>query len=125
MEKDALISPNKIYRYTLRRVWDNTKPDLIWIMLNPSTADAEKDDATIRRCIGFSQRFEYGGLVVVNLFAWRSSKPVPQSHWSPPYIGPANDHHILQNCLNKTVVCAWGAGGPQWRVNEVRMLTRA
>src|SRR3546814_16904510 len=59
----------------LWRIWDDTKPQCMFIMLNPSTADADLDDPTIRRCIGFAKSWGYGGLQVCNLFAYRSTEP--------------------------------------------------
>jgi len=59
------------YRYHLWRTWDETRPRLLWVMLNPSTADGETDDPTVRRCIGFSKGWGYGSIEIVNLFAYR------------------------------------------------------
>ena len=64
------------YRYKLWRTWDDVRPVVMFIMLNPSTADATADDPTIRRCIGFAHDWGYGGVRVGNLFAWRT--PYPQ-----------------------------------------------
>lgn len=84
---------------------------MCWIMLNPSTADAALDDPTIRRCIGFSQRWGFGGLVVVNLFALRATDPKELlKHRSP--IGDRNDAFIkmaIEGCA--LTVCAWGTAG--------------
>lgn len=75
MERAAEFSGCGRYRYSLRRRWADGGPPACWIMLNPSTADAEKDAPTIRRCIGFSKAWGHNALVVVNLFALRSTDP--------------------------------------------------
>lgn len=73
MKKTANV--NGDYRYRLGRYWDNKKRNVLFIGLNPSTADAYEDDATIRRLIGFSKDWGFGGLTIVNLFAYRSTDP--------------------------------------------------
>ena len=60
------------YRYLLWREWNAKLPRLLWILLNPSTADERVDDPTLRRVLGFSRSYGFGGLEVVNLFALRS-----------------------------------------------------
>ena len=74
MERTAIISPCERFRYALTRRWTDG-PIALFIMLNPSDADAYIDDPTIRRCIGFAKRENCGGLRVENLFAYRSPKP--------------------------------------------------
>jgi hypothetical protein len=77
-------------------------------MLNPSTADADTDDPTIRRCIAFSKAWGFGGLAVVNLFALRATNPQSLRHHDDP-VGPDNDDAILDAAINlDRVVCAWG-----------------
>lgn len=73
--KTAEISSCGKYRYELTRTWDPQKMMVCFIGLNPSTADAENDDATIRKCIGFAQRWEYGGILMLNIFAFRTVSP--------------------------------------------------
>lgn len=112
MHRDAVISPCGQYRYLLRRVWDPALPVCTFIMLNPSKADGTIDDPTIRRCIGFARAWGYGGFVVVNLFAYRGTKPAElRRAWDP--VGPANDRYIFEAALlsGGPVVAAWGAGG--------------
>lgn len=96
------------YRYTLTRSWGDGLR-LHFIMLNPSTADAENDDRTISRCIRFAKRENYGGLVVLNLFAFRATNPKDMEKADDP-VGP-NNVEILKECLADSVktVCAWGA----------------
>ena len=73
-------SPCGVYRYSLRREWDNTKQDLLWVMLNPSSATGKSNDPTMRRCIDFAIDNGYGSMTVVNLFAFRSTDPSFLSH---------------------------------------------
>lgn len=75
VQKGAIISECGRYRFQLWRIWDETKPKVLFIMHNPSTADAEKDDPTIRRCIGFARAWGYGGIYVGNLFPYRATDP--------------------------------------------------
>ncbi|HYG67177.1 MAG TPA: DUF1643 domain-containing protein [Anaeromyxobacteraceae bacterium] len=110
--KAAAISDDGRYRYTLERIWDPSKVPAVFCMLNPSTADASQDDPTIRRCRGFAQTLGYGGLIVVNLFALRSTDPTALLDADDP-IGPGNDEQILAAAArgDGTVICAWGTGG--------------
>lgn len=108
----AMISEDGRYRYTLEREWDRAKPTAVFVMLNPSTADANADDPTIRRCRGFAQALGYGGLVVANLFAYRATDPSDLLYVEDP-VGPENDAMILALAArgDGRVICAWGAGG--------------
>lgn len=109
---EATISEDGLYRYELTRRWSNTQTlssrTLTWVMLNPSTADAELDDPTIRRCIRFSKDWDFDALVVVNLFALRATKPVHLNHHPDP-VGPKNDLLAGYWMRNTVVVAAWGA----------------
>lgn len=71
----AILSDCGKYRFQLWRIWDASKPLVLWIMHNPSTADASNDDPTIRRIIGFTKAWGYGGLYVGNLFPYRATDP--------------------------------------------------
>lgn len=112
----AVLSDDRAYRYRLWRVWDETRPRACYIMLNPSTADEMKDDATIRVCKGRAIRLGYGGLDVVNLFALRSTlpqalygHPAPISHPDEPL--RSSDLLIEAATRAGIVICAWGAHG--------------
>jgi hypothetical protein len=112
MEKGAIFSTCEQYRYRLWRHWGLGAPRAraVFIMLNPSTADAEEDDPTIRKCIGFAERMGYAGIDVVNLYAYRATKPAELKRVGWPK-GPDNDRHILEACRNnidREAICAWG-----------------
>lgn len=113
MYRYADISECETYRYSLVRTWRASDRFCLWIMANPSTADGREDDATIRRCISFSERFGCGSLEVVNLFAYRTKSPeVLFKAWGngEPVIGPRNDEYISSAILRAhLIVCAWGA----------------
>lgn len=94
------------YRYELTRSW-GTGRHLGIIMLNPSTADANEDDPTIRRCIGFAKALGYSGLKVVNLFALRSTSPAALSEHPDP-VGPRNDEFILRAASGGMLIAASG-----------------
>lgn len=114
MKRDAVISECGKYRYRLYREWGRAeKKPLLWIMLNPSTADANVDDPTIRRCIGFSKVWGYGALWVGNLYAFRSTDPACLRYMGATEAhGPDNDRHLLaMSSESARIVCAWGAPG--------------
>jgi len=106
--RNAVISDCEKYRYTLYRKWDKSKPIIMFLMLNPSTADATFDDPTIRRCIGFAKSWGYGGLFVGNLFAYRATNPKSLFLTDNP-IGKNNEEFIgTMARLSQKIVCAWG-----------------
>lgn len=113
MRREALISPCDKYRYWLLREWDPSCQMVLWVMLNPSTADGSKDDATIRRCIEFSRRWGYGSLMVVNLFAYRATDPKELYRVGlVESVGP-NNWTWLETMAGRTDkgIMAWGNGG--------------
>ena len=111
MEKKANISKDKIYRYTLSRTWDSTKPTVLFIGLNPSIADENIDDPTITRCINFAKDWGYGTLLMANLFAFRITYPKEIYLIDDP-IGKDNDHYILE-CVKQSdlIIACWGNNG--------------
>lgn len=108
----ARISSCGRYRYALFRAWEEAKPTVAWIMLNPSTADAEVDDPTIRKCINISKACGFGSLVVANLFAWRATNRAQLRRVDAPTGGAENDRAIAELALgSQMVICAWGKDG--------------
>lgn len=113
MMKTAIISDCGLYRYRLARAWDGADKVARFIMLNPSTADADNDDPTIRRCIGFAKREGCGALAVVNMFAYRATEPATLLCVSDP-VGPKNDETLRQFVAagvknGDPIIAAWGA----------------
>lgn len=112
LRKEAELSEDGRYRYTLTRVWDASLPVLVFVMLNPSTADAVHDDATVRRCLGFARAWKYGGILVVNLFALRTAHPGVLVGTRPSErVGEHNDLTIERAVKDRDVVVAWGVHG--------------
>ncbi|BAC88203.1 DUF1643 domain-containing protein [Gloeobacter violaceus] len=115
---DALFDASGLYRYALWRRWDAMGEQVVFILLNPSAADAARDDATIRRCLGFSRRWGFGALAVVNLFAWRTANPRALARVTDP-IGPDNDRVLAQVCRGAgRVVVGWGNHGALHRRDQ-------
>lgn len=109
--KSAKFSGDKVFRYTLWREWDSTKGFVMFIGLNPSTADEINDDPTIRRCIGFAQSWGFGALCMTNLFAFRATQPSDLQRARNP-IGILNDEYLLFNSHRaKVIIAAWGVNG--------------
>ena len=107
----AVLSECLSYRYILSRRMGESSRVVAFIGLNPSTADATRDDPTIRRCIGFAKRWDAGLLLMVNLFALRSTNPdALKTHFEP--IGPENDDWIDRAVsMSDIAVAAWGNNG--------------
>lgn len=111
-DSGATFSECRRYRYHLWRTWGEPGNRVAFIGLNPSTADEEADDPTIRKCIGFAKRWGFGAMDMVNLFAWRTTKPIGLKQTGDP-VGPANDEAIRRVCFQATrVVLAWGSHAP-------------
>lgn len=109
MIRSAAIDGN--YRYTLYRRWERHGFTILWVMLNPSTADDKFEDATIRRCIDFSDRWGYGAMYVGNLNPYRSTNPNLVQEM-PIEIALLNTNHLVDMVnLSDKVVCAWGTMG--------------
>ena len=112
VQRTAHLSTDGMYRYRLTRQWDNGIL-LAFIMLNPSTADADVDDPTIRRCMGFARRERFAGIVVGNLYAFRATRPEDMK-WANDPFGPGNAgalDRIADEAEGAPIVCAWGSSG--------------
>jgi hypothetical protein len=107
----ATLSPCRTYRYSLWRVWEPDKGMVAFCGLNPSTADETVDDPTIRRCIGFARDWGYGGLYMLNLFAFRTKNPKVMKAAADP-VGPENDATLADyQKKGVLIVAAWGIDG--------------
>ena len=113
MNCSALFSYDGKYRYQLKRDWSGEDGDgthtepLVWIMLNPSTADGLRDDATIRRCIGFSLNWGFGGIEVYNLFAYCATHPGALLDVEDP-VGRDTDKYLQAIPVEREIIAAWG-----------------
>lgn len=125
----ADISPDEQYRYLLGRQWDADRPTLWWVMHNPSTADALRDDRTITRVTAFSDLHGFGTAIVVNLFAYRATNPARLRSAVDP-VGPRNDDVLAAVAstartvaatrdVPTPIVCAWGANADPARAAAV------
>ena len=121
MGSGASLSPCRHYRYFLWRSWLDMyceKGTVLFIMLNPSTADAERDDPTIRRCIGFAKTWGYSRLEVVNLHPLRTSDPKDLNRYREEWQTPEDNtnERIIQERMAEAdlVVAAWGALKWSW-----------
>lgn len=112
--KGAIISPCKRYRYQLERSWSkrpSRNSTVVFVGLNPSTADATHDDPTIRKCIAYAQAWQFKKLVMVNLFGWRATNPKELLTAKNP-VGRLNDKHLDEAILRCALVIAcWGEHG--------------
>ena len=111
VEKGASFSRCGRYRYSLWRRWDPGKPVVLWLCLNPSTADAVEDDPTLRRCMGFARDWGYGTSITGNLFAYRATDPEMMKRAGDP-VGPNNNRALKRLAARADlVVAAWGNDG--------------
>lgn len=121
IRKYALFSSCKKYRFILSRVWDDQKPMVMFIGLNPSVADAENDDPTVRRMIGFAQDWGFGGFYIVNCFPFIATCPKKLNKWyyaDDYYSAMYQNHDHISETRNKCsrVVFCWG--GNEMVVNQ-------
>ena len=107
---EALYSSCGQYRYRLTRRW-GAGPVLVWIMLNPSTATEERNDPTIARCEGRARRGGFGGVEILNLFAFRATRPADLRQAEDP-VGPGNGQVVLEGAARAgMILCGWGVHG--------------
>lgn len=120
----ATFSPCRRYRYRLEQGW-GSGGRVLFVLLNPSTADELNDDPTVRRCWTFAADWGYGRGEVCNLFAWRDTDPRGMLAAEDP-VGPENDFHLLEAADQASlIVCGWGAyGAHRGRAAEVTALLR-
>jgi len=107
----AVFSRDERYRYGLWRNWNPSLGKVLFIGLNPSTADHQRNDPTIRRCIAYAQHWDYGGMLVGNLFAYRATRPPDLLKASQP-VGPDNEMWLLRMAAAADLIIAcWGNNG--------------
>ena len=118
MKTSAKFSECRTYRYALWRIWDEKRPLVMFIGLNPSTADEIDNDPTVTRCINFIKDWGYGGLCMSNLFAYRETDRHKMKIYSEP-IGPFNDQWLVKLANEaEIVVAAWGNDGAHLKRSE-------
>jgi hypothetical protein len=120
LKTGAAFSNCQKYRYSLWRIWDESRGFVLFVCLNPSTADETNNDPTVRRCIQYAKDWGYGGMYMSNIFAYRTKSPSIMKEVNDP-VGLYNDWYLktLNNNAEITV-CAWGVhGNYRDRENEV------
>ena len=125
LHKTAVISKCEKYRYKLTRTWDEDKKKVLFIMLNPSTANHIENDLTTIRCINFAEKWGYGGIMIGNIYPFRAKRPKDLKKW----LSEGHDYDFWKsgddnrNYVEKMakqadmIVCAWGCnhpGIPEW-----------
>lgn len=125
MKRNAEFSPCKTYRFSLQRIWEERKPAVLFIGLNPSYANDVRDDHTIKRCISFAKQWGFGRLLVGNLFALITDKPYELKQSYTP-IGDSNDSYLLRLADEaQQIILCWGNNGRyQNRDQEVLRLLK-
>jgi len=122
--KKAIISDCGKYRYELHREWDKSKRKVLFIMLNPSTADGLNNDLTTIRCMNFAKKWGYGGIMIGNIYPFRAKRPKDLKKWIKNsevyeyYRELDNENHVYEMAQKADmIVCAWGCnhpGIPEW-----------
>ena len=124
LHKTAVISRCEKYRYKLTRTWDDDKKKVLFIMLNPSTANHIENDLTTIRCINFAKKWGYGGIMIGNIYPFRAKRPKDLKKWiDDDTISlesySSNVAHVEEMAEQADlIVCAWGCnykgGTPGW-----------
>ena len=112
MDKGAIISPCGKYRFQLWRIWDDSKPLCMFVMHNPSTADANVDDPTIRRCMGFAASWGYGGVYIGNLSPYRATNPKDMINVPFSKLLPDDNHMHINDMFSKCRMHVLAYGNP-------------
>lgn len=124
VHREAVISDDGRYRYSLTCSWGMAGPSVLFVMHNPSTADANQDDPTIRRCVGFAESWGARRLMVGNVYASRATDRRQMDPDDP--VGPENDRWLSLMATGATiVVAAWGASVAPERAKAVKAILRA
>lgn len=111
MKNTAKLSRCRNYRYALWRTWDDSKPYVMFVGLNPSTADENTDDPTLIRCMNFAKSWGYGGVCMANLFAFRATDPNDMKAADKP-VGRLNNKWLKELASQAgIVIAAWGNDG--------------
>lgn len=112
MEKDAIFSDDRLHRFVLSRVWDVNKGVICFIGLNPSIASDIVDDPTIRKWMGFAERWGYGGILIGNLFSFRATHPSDMKKVKTPTMHILNLSYLASiHRISKLTVASWGNDG--------------
>ena len=124
LHKTAVISKCEKYRYKLTRTWDEDKKKVLFIMLNPSTANHIENDLTTIRCINFAKKWGYGGIMIGNIYPFRAKRPKDLRKWlkdgGPKAISEFFNRDAVWRMADQAdiIVCAWGCnykdGIPEW-----------
>ena len=124
MKKHAIISKCEKYRYKLTRTWDEDKDKVLFIMLNPSTANHIQNDLTTIRCINFAEKWGYGGIMIGNIYPFRAKRPKDLRKWIDTDKDAAFETTVINQAYvgnmatcTDLIVCAWGCnhkGIPDW-----------
>jgi len=118
MKNTAELSDCRSYRYALWRTWDDAKPFVMFVGLNPSTADETTDDPTLTRCINFAKSWGYGGVCMANLFACRATEPSVMKASDDP-VGAENNQWLQILAQDAAlVIAAWGNDGSYLKRSE-------